>query len=177
MTARRFILAALALTACRDADDGDATPVALVQAEAWERVVDPLVDVFAAERPADAVCDDVGWSVDPTAASLEVETDLCDYLTVRQPALVALEPGDRVTVFAYHDDLDAPMPAEGYLGLAIDGELVWELSVEIPSEAADLEQTFTVDRSFALADEVQFHLHNHGPNTWELIAVRVAPPE
>jgi hypothetical protein len=150
-----------------------AEPVPLASPDAWERVSDPSVDVFADQRPADAVCDDAGWSVDPFKESIEIQTEVCDYLTLHQPTLEPLEPGDVVTVVGYHDVLSAPEPAEGYIGLALDGELAWEFQVPIPADAAEFEEEFTVDRSVPVASEMQLHLHNHGPNTWELIAVTV----
>ena len=104
----------------------------------WTRVTDESVDVFADLRPADAVCDDAGYVYDPYYQAIEIYTEVCDYLTLQQPTLVDLEPGDMVSVLGYHDVLSAPDPAQGYLGLAIAGELEWELSVPIPSDAEDL---------------------------------------
>lgn len=153
----------------------DPTPVRLAEAEGWVRVTDPAVDLFADQRPANAVCDDAGYFVDPFAQSLEIETDLCDYLTVRQPSLEPLNPGDVVTIQAFHDVLTAPEPAEGYLGLAIGGELEWAFTVPIPSDVGVIEEEFTIDRALPAGTELQFHVHNHGPNTWELVAVMVTP--
>lgn len=158
-----------------DPDDQDPEPVRLVEFDGWVRVTDASVDAFADQRPADAVCDDAGYFADPIAQVLEVQTEVCDYLTLRQPTLAALEPGDVVTVFAFHDLLTAPEPAVGYLALALDGEIEWALEVPIPSDAASIEQQFTVDRSLPAGTELQFHVHNHGPNSWELLAVLASP--
>lgn len=181
-----LLLGALLLSGCpggdpnqpEESDDStDPEPVALVEYDAWERVTDPTVDVFADQRPADAVCEDSGWFPDPIAQTLEIQTELCDYVTLRQPTLAAIEPGDVVTVFGYHDLLTAPEPAQGYLGIAIDGEIEWALEVPIPSDAASFEQSFTTERSLPAGADLQFHVHNHGPNTWELLAVLVTASE
>jgi len=152
-----------------------AEPADLFTAEGWARVTDESVDLFADMRPDDAVCDDAGWFVDPFRRTFEVETDLCNYITAGQDTLVAIAPGDTVTVYGIHDVLTADAPAQGYLGLALDGQLVWELSVDIPADAADFEETFTLDHAVPVGTEAQFHVHNHGPNTWELVAVTVTP--
>ncbi|KIG14423.1 hypothetical protein DB30_06766 [Enhygromyxa salina] len=153
----------------------DPDPVALVSADAWARITDPSADAFADQRPADAACDDAGWFVDPFAQSIEIETDVCNYLTLSQTILRELGPNDLVTVSGYHDDLSAPEPALGYLGLALDGELVWEFEVPIPAAAAVFKQSFSVGHSVPPNAEIQLHVHNHGPNTWEVIAVQVTP--
>lgn len=147
--------------------------MALARAESWTRVTDPALDVFADQRPADAICDDCGWGFDPVFQSLVVQTDVCDYLTLRQLTLEPLEPGDVVEIDGFHGVLVAEEPATGYMALALDGEIVWEFRAPIPSDAAIIDEQFTVDRSYPLGTDLQFHVHNHGPNTWDLIAVLV----
>lgn len=151
--------------------------VPLANADGWARVIDTSVDVFADERPADATCDDIGWFYDPFLNTIEVETEICNYLTLRQSALEPLNPGDVVTIRAYHDVLTAPDPGEGYLGLAIGGEREWEFNVAIPTAGADVEATFTIDRSLPIGAEIQFHVHNHGANSWELRELLVTPAQ
>lgn len=151
--------------------------VSLIDLDDWQRVGDPAGDVFADQRPADAVCDDAGYVVDPLRQVFEIQTEVCDYLTVSQPTLEPLAPGDVVTVLAYHDMLTAPEPAEGYLGLALDGQIEWEYMVAIPASAATIEQQFTIDRALPVGTELQMHVHNHGPNTWELVDVLVTPAD
>ncbi|PRQ07878.1 hypothetical protein ENSA7_24430 [Enhygromyxa salina] len=173
-----LVPACLALVAgCPDepGPDPDPGPFNLVSADAWGRVTSPDEDAFADQRPADAVCEDVGWYVDPFAQSIEIQTELCDYLTLRQAILHEVGVGDEITVQGYHDDLTAAAPAQGYLGLALDGDIVWEFTVPIPAAAAVFEQTFTVDSSYPADTEIQLHVHNHGPNTWEVISVQVTP--
>ena len=164
----------LVLAGCPEPEpQPDPTPVPLVIADDWMRVIDPTLDVFADQRPPDAVCEDFGWGVDPFYQALEVQTDICDYATLSQPSLEPLEPGDVVDIVAIHGTLTAETPSEGYMGLAIDGELMWEFTAAIPGDAAPIEESFTVDRSFPLGSDVQFHVHNHGPNTWALVSVMV----
>jgi hypothetical protein len=151
----------------------DSEPVPLVIPDGWTRVTDASLDRFADLRPADAICDDAGWNYDPLYRSLAVGTDVCDYPTFSQLTLEPLEPGDVVEIIGLHGPLTAAQPTEGYLAIAIDGEIVWELTVPIPADAAVIEGQFTVEQSFPLGSEVQYHLHNHGPNGWDLIDVLV----
>lgn len=163
---------------CEEPSDPSGDPVTLsfVEADAWSRLTDESKDFFAAQRPADATCDEAGYYVDPIKQVLEVETDVCDYLTAHQPSLQPIEAGDEIQVLGYHDLLLSDVPAEGYLGLAIDGQLVWEYRVDIPSGALMIDERVTVDRDFPEGSDVQVHVHNHGPNTWEIVALRVTHP-
>lgn len=170
-------LAALFLAGlgCPEDPPEDPTPVRLAAADAWVRISDPAVDVFAAMRPPEATCDESGLFVDPFTQTFEISTDLCDYVTVRQPSLVALDPGDVVSIHAFHYELSAPRPAEGYMALAIDGEVVWEVTVAIPAAPGPLSGQVTIDRALPAGADLQFHVHNHGANTWELVSVMPTP--
>jgi hypothetical protein len=171
----RACAALLVLLAGCPGDDEPGEPVSLIEPGAWVRVVEPSPDAFAAMRPADAVCDDAGWFVNPFSGVLELDTALCDYVTFEQPTLVEIAAGDTITVRAYHDVLTSDAPATGYIGLALAGEIAWTYEVEIPSDWVEIEQTFAATRSLPAGSTLQVHVHNHGPNTWELIGVQVTP--
>ena len=153
----------------------DPTPVPLAAADAWVRVTDPAADAFASMRPEGTTCDEAGVFLDPFTLSLEINTDLCDYATVEQPITRALAPGDVVNIQAFHYELTAPDPAEGYLGLAIDGVIVWEGSAPIPSAPGPISGEVALERAFPAGAALQWHVHNHGPNTWELLSLMVTP--
>ncbi|MEZ4384950.1 MAG: hypothetical protein R3A79_26710 [Nannocystaceae bacterium] len=148
--------------------------MSLVVAEAWTRVVDEADDRFADMRPATATCDEAGFYLDPLTRAFEVDTGLCDYLTIEQPAGEALSAGDVVRIAIAHGDLTAPTPSEGYVGLAFDDEIVWEYATPIPAPADTFEAEFEVRRDVALGGAIQVHVHNHGANTWELTSLKVA---
>jgi hypothetical protein len=169
-------VAALGSSGCQDdPPPEDPVPVRLATAEGWSRVTDPTIDVFAALRPPDATCDDAGYYVEPVTQALEIQTDLCDYLTVTQATLEPLAPGDVVAIRAFHYELQAPQPGEGYLGFALDGRVEWEVHVPIPGEADALGAEIVIDRALPAGTEMQVHVHNHGANSWELRSVMVTP--
>lgn len=89
--------------------------------------------------------------------------------------MVALDPGDVVSIHAFHYELSAPSPAEGYMALAIDGEVVWEVTVAIPAAPGPLSGQVTIDRALPAGADLQLHVHNHGANTWELVSVMPTP--
>lgn len=155
--------------------DEPASP-SLVERSAWERVDDVAQDVFGAERPEGLVCDEVlgiGTEVFGSEEVLEINTDFCDYATVRQPSLQALMAGDTVAIRAWHYELTTPAPAQAHLALAIDGEIAWEVHVPSPAEGAFVEGEIAIDRDVPAGAELQFHVHNHGANSYDLLSIEV----
>ncbi|MCX4241360.1 hypothetical protein [Paraliomyxa miuraensis] len=155
-------------------------PTELVELTAWERVADPADDVFGAERPADLVCDEVlGVIIELLGGEpvLEIDTDFCNYATVEQPSLRTLRPGDRIAISVWHYDLTAPEPTQAHLALAIDGELVWEQHLPVPTAPALIEDELEIDREIPAGAPLQFHVHNHGANTYDLVSLEVVDDE
>lgn len=136
----------------------------------WMQVAadaDPLV----AHRPADVTCPLGAWLLEPEG--LEVNTQSCNYGSFGQPSLVEVVPGARLVGSLYHFDLIAAEPATAHVALVIGEALVWEQEVTIPGPA----NAFTIDvpASFAapVGTPVNFHLHNHGQNTWTFGVLQV----
>ena len=151
----------------------------LIDQEAWaaiDAVDDPLPD----HRPPEVDCD-VGWYIEDE--ELEVDTNLCNYLALVQPSLRPIEVGDTLDVHFYHFDLVAPEPAEAHLQVSVDGNVVWDYLVPIPTDiennktpAAVIHETVTAEFSAPLGSAVRVHLHNHGQNTWTFVDLAVVEP-
>lgn len=153
--------------------------VVVARFTAWQRVTDPTRDAFAAMRPPNTPCDPTGVGIEQLGLSFEIKTGLCDYATVAQPMAAALEAGDVLGIRIWHDVLQAPMDTEGFIGLAIDGELVWHETVPIPSDYGTVNADIEIDDDLAEGTDLQIHIHNHGVNSWNLLDFRtvVDPPE
>lgn len=177
---RRWSLAAvLVLTACPGGDDAppeDPTPVVLAVIDGWTRVTEADADVFADMRPADTPCDESGVGLEQFGLSFEVKTDLCNYVTVAQPTLVDLAAGDTIQVRTWHDILQAPTPGQGYLGLALDGDIIWAADVPIPGPYDTINADVVVDRDVPAGAELQYHVHNHGVNSWNILDLKCVGP-
>lgn len=142
----------------------------LVDHELWQ-TLDGASDPLAEHRPAALECGLAGWYVEDE--KLEVDTNFCNYLGLSQPALVALEQGQRVHLGLYYFDLVAPEPAVAHVAILVEGQVLWEEEIEIPGPARvydlELESAITAEPGA----EVVFHLHNHGQNTWALQSISV----
>lgn len=174
MAATRIIVVALAVPifGCPgdDTPPEDPQPVLLARSGDWMRVADEHTDAFADQRPPGTICDEVmGYGIDPVGFAFEIKTDLCDYLTVSQPTLVPLVAGDLVHVRIWHDELMAPEPSVGYVGFAIEREILWSATQEIPHAVDILEGDVEVTNDLPAGSELQFHVHNHGINSWNIL--------
>lgn len=158
-------------TSSGQTDDGTGAPgefVPIVDHLEWE-MLDAVADPLAEHRPDIVECGIAGWYVEDD--KLEADTNNCNYLALRQPSLVAIEAGQQIGLDLYHFDLVAPEPALAHLAILVDGELLWEDEVEIPSFAHVYTEVFVSPLSAPAGAEVVFHLHNHGQNTWVLQAL------
>ena len=154
------------------ADETPSVPVPLVDATMWTLVA-PADDVFADMRPETIDCDpDRGLFVEHSAneSRLEINTGWCNYATVVQPLRTALAEGDTVEVRVYHFELTGG-PAEAYLAIALQEHVPWEQVIPIPSEGQLLKGTFEVTEAIDAHTPIQFHVHNHGVNSWELVSI------
>ncbi len=142
----------------------------LVDVNDWEMLA-AADDRFSAHRPADVNCPDNSWYNEDGA--LEVETGYCNYLALAQPAKVALATGDSLHLVICHGNLAFAQPAQAHVAITVDGRTVWEQNVKIPTDANIYDVRIPVDFDAPVGSNVEYHLHNHGYNTWTLLQLEV----
>ncbi len=128
-------------------------------------------DSLAAHRPVEVHCPDISWYNEDGA--LEVETGYCNYLSLAQPAQAAVARGDILHLVLWHGALVFEQPAEAHVAITVDGHKVWEQNVKIPAEADIYDVRIPVDFDAPAGSKVEYHLHNHGYNTWTLLQLDV----
>ncbi len=128
-------------------------------------------DSRAAHRPASVDCPDNSWYNEDGA--LEVETGFCNYLALAQPSKTAIANGDTLHLVLWHGNLSFGRPATGHVAITIDGNALWEETVEIPANADIYDLRLPLDFSAPQGSKVEFHLHNHGYNTWTLLQLEI----
>jgi hypothetical protein len=57
--------------------------------------------------------------------------------------------------------------------VSIAGRLVWEADVEIPTEANIYDVRIPLAFDAPAGSQIEFHLHNHGYNSWTLLELEV----
>ncbi len=174
---RLLVLAVAACGAPEEDGEPDPEPRALVVASAWV-LAPPARDLFVAAKPSAIECaPEDGYDVTDFGGSpaFEVHTDRCNYLTVEQPLLDDVAAGELVKVRMWHFELRAPEPAVGHAGVGIEGEVHWAYEVEIPADAALVASGWITDRELAAGTLIQFHVDNHGVNSWNLLEITAEP--
>ncbi|MBX7084277.1 MAG: hypothetical protein K1X88_34030 [Nannocystaceae bacterium] len=172
--------------ACAEPDASEASsddrsmpvePRQLVDAYTW--VTAPIErDAFASAKPETVECPPIdGYGAVDFGGypAFEVHTDFCDYITVEQPLGDDVEAGEYVNVRMWHFDLTAPEPATGYAAVAVAGEVRWEYETPIPADGKLASYGWITDEPIAAGTFVQFHVHNHGLNSWNLIEITAEP--
>lgn len=151
--------------------------VSLVDPDGWEPVPADA-DVFAERIVPGGQCPaGEGHYPEDFAGqpSYKIDTTFCDGITLAQPTTVDLRPDEVVAIKIYHFSLVAPTPAVATLGLAVDGQRLWEHEVPIPSEASLIEAHAAVPAAIEAGAQLQLHLDNHGTNNWVLFRIERQP--
>ncbi|MDH4041243.1 MAG: hypothetical protein OEV88_11370, partial [Gammaproteobacteria bacterium] len=105
--------------------------------------------------------------------ALEVETGYCNYLSLVQPSQAALKAGDTLHLVLWHGDLVFEQPATAHVAVTVAGKTVWETQVAIPAEANIYDLRVPVNFDAPAGSAVEYHLHNHGYNTWTLLQLEI----
>jgi hypothetical protein len=131
-------------------------------------------DPLSEHRPATVECNDiVGFYVEN--GGIEVNTGKCNYLAVREPAVVAAPKGAWLTTEISHFDLTAPEPTEAHVAVLIGDHVLWQRTIAVPGEAKVYPIEVELPTDVYEGDDVGLHLHNHGQNTYLLQKLYVSP--
>jgi hypothetical protein len=170
------VLIGLMLAGCAGETAQPGEPLPLAVHEAWT-IMPRASDPFAGEEWDGPVCPEGGTTLEGgrTAWVLEIDTLVCNHVTLEQEAMVDIRRGDELYLLWWHLALTAPGVAEGHVALVVDGEIVYEQWIPIPAVEAAYEIRWRADRRVRAGAPIQLHVHNHGTNTWQFMEPTVTP--
>lgn len=151
------------------------TAVDLFDNHKWT-VLAGVDDPFTSLRPqADRCTQPEGYrtEVTPEENWLEIDFKFCNYLTVTQPSLRAIDAGATLTITAHHFPLTSPDGGAGEMRLMLGDDAVWQKTVPIPADREVITEDFKVEKALPAGTPIVFHLHNHGDNSWQLFSLRI----
>ncbi len=160
-----------------DAPDDEPVAISLIDQEQWQQI-GAVEDPFSDHRPDDIDCGPAGWELE--FDGFEVDTIDCNYMAAAQPSAVELCAGDTVRLDFQHFDLLAPELAQAHAAVMVGGQALLDYQVEIGPE--DIVPARKWDESILVEDDaptgtfVHLHVHNHGFNTYKLLAVELILP-
>ena len=157
--------------ATHPAASSSAEHVVLVTPEGWQQVPS-TADIYWSQRATEEtmVCDQQDWMAE--ASGVEVNTSFCNYATLTQPSLVALNAGDTVRITLWWQTLMSNEPADGFLSIMLGDELLYEETINIPGDADARTIDVTLIAPAPAATPILFHVDNHGTNSWTLGTLR-----
>ena len=149
------------------------TAAALTDNDEWTKTLSER-DPWWAEDSGENLCEpmDYGSEITPIGKLFDIDTSFCAYLTVEQKLLdeVPIAGLFRLKIVQY-----ALTQSEGpyLLALAIGDPavIVWEMTIEVPSEFQVVDVTWPAARTYLAGEPVFFHLSNHGENTWSFVSL------
>jgi hypothetical protein len=135
----------------------------------------PALDPFSPLQTPQAYCDPIAHQAEllgdePTYG---VESLGCNYLTVVQPTLAPIRPGDRVFLRLFHFVMQAPTPSVAYVAVRVGDHALWSAEIPIPSAAELMRPLVRADFGAPAGSPIYFHVQNHGANSYHLLEVRV----
>ena len=145
----------------------------LVDPDAWKMVSEDE-DPYRDDRITAEACNPLG--ITNEAGVLEVQTDVCPFVTLWQPALESSKSPRVLNFLTYHSALFSEPPGQGMMAIHINGEKVWDVEVDIPGEADVYPQELIEYPPFRKGDRILFHVRNHGANSWKLAYLRSLAP-
>ena len=128
-------------------------------------------ELFEHAHDPDAMCPGLPYREE--YGGVEISTERCDEITLMQPSLVDIERGDELRILAWHSVLVSEDPGAhvGNFMVAIGDRIVWSEQSEIPSQARSFDVTLQSQVSVEKGEPVRVHVHNHGANAWNLLAI------
>lgn len=147
------------------------SPVTLIDQNLW-RLAEASEDPLPAHRPEEVRCV-MGGGVTFEQGALEINTDLCNYATLVQPAQTHIQRGEVIRVVGWNQGLFADPPAEAHLALLADGVVLWEATLPVPGPAEVYTPEVVAPQDFPAGVPLVLHVHNHGANSYYFVTVTV----
>lgn len=139
----------------------------LVPLEGWSTVARDA-DPFVEDPSTVPACVGPGFRLEPIDDWLEIDTGLCNWVTLVGSAQAAVDEGQLLKVTVSHFNLEAGAPAEAHLRLRLGECEAWSKLIPIPGAAAVYEEQVASPCALAANGSVLFHVDNHGQNTYQL---------
>lgn len=109
----------------------------------------------------------------PPLTALSVYTDVCDWITLEQPSLVAIRAGDEIEIRTFHFALNAPFGGEARTSVTLGDEMIFDELIAIPQPSGPINGSWIATRDFEAGTPMLFHVNNHGDNEYLLIEVNI----
>lgn len=148
------------------------TEHSLIDHRLWNFHSDGADDPWAEFRPTDPALDCPDYSYGLYDGLWDVDTGFCAYQTFSQTTRVDLQASDAIRIELWHLQLWAPRPASATIAVALEGEIIWQEVVPVPSDYRFYNPLIFIGRAIPAGTPLHYHVHNHGLNTYRLLDIK-----
>ena len=147
-------------------------PSTLIDHSKWKIAVEKD-DPFIGHKKPSHKCSEGAYKIEDGV--IEIDTSVCNYITLEQFALTGLCKGEKLHIVLWHLQLFAPVPTKGHAAIAVDGKVIWEKHIPIPGKEEIYEPEWIPNVPIQKGSRISYHIHNHGTNTWKLLTLEAKP--
>ena len=147
----------------------------VVDMTAW-RLLEPAEDPFSPPDDAEFCTAEEDIRMEPFGSSGPIALDVdtvrgCNWATVEQETTEDIAAGDEIQLRVFYFSQSTFPSAEANVAVAFDGEVFWSVQVPIPTSSKLEAPLLKAERDVPRGTKVQFHVGNHGDNSWNLLEV------
>ena len=142
--------------------------ISLVNSENWAFVSDENDPYHTANSNAPP-CTRIAFR--PEYGGVELDTGICNQITLSQPTSIAIAPGSPIYITGWHSTLVSEEMGMGQLRVMFKEQEVWRIQSPIPGPAQSFDVKIINPVELTPGDLVYVHVNNHGANTWNILRI------
>ena len=142
--------------------------ISLVNGENWSFVSDEN-DPYSIANTNAPPCTRIAFR--PEYGGVELDTGICNHITLSQPAGVAVAQGTPVYITGWHSTLVSEEMGMGQMRVMLGDQEVWSIESPIPGPAQSFDVEIVNPVELTPSDRVYVHVSNHGANTWNILRI------
>ncbi|MBM4266987.1 MAG: hypothetical protein FJ144_10285 [Deltaproteobacteria bacterium] len=139
----------------------------------------PARDPFVPLQQPGSFCDPsaVMTTLDLIEPALEVDTNICSYATIMQPARTSIQPGEDLFLRVWHFALEEPRGGTAIVSMMMGGKIVWQESFPIPTDSGLSFPCFVPDEPVVAGEPIYFNVQYRLPPGGSVPSSHEAAPQ
>ena len=142
--------------------------ISLVNGENWS-LVSQDNDPFPISDENTPPCTRIAFR--PEYGGVELDTGICNHITLSQPASVAVARGASIYITGWHSTLVSEEMGVGQMRVMLGDQDVWTIQSPIPGPAQSFDVEIINRVEVTPGERVYVHVSNHGANTWNILRI------
>ena len=107
----------------------------------------------------------------PEYGGVELDTGICNHITLSQPTSVAVALGASIYITGWHSTLVSEEMGVGQMRVMLGDQEIWSIQSPIPGPAQSFDVEIINRVEVTPGERVYVHVSNHGANTWNILRI------